>query len=724
MSFRGEGHAGNQADVAPSSSRQKGFFVSSSRPDTGARYARRRVSIHFKMSVALLLGGAAELCAWTLRAETAEPAVYETVVVADSPHDERPREDRAASASVITADRTPRAAESVPQLLSEQPGVTITRLGGMGSTATISLRGSTSNQVLVYVDGVALNTATGGGVDLGAIPLGDLARIEIYRGMSPIRFGASAIGGVVSITTVVPDDNRVDLDAGGGSFGTYYGDGKVAWNCGRFHLYTGVHALTSTGDFPYLDNQNANLTTAREVVRRDNDLHQIDGMAKAVIDVGDGRQLASSFAVFGRNQGLPGIGSLADPHARLGTSRATGIVSYQSGHDIGAASHLRASAYGNDTLTHFYDPDHQINASPTNAHDRTTTYGGTVDWRRMAKSWLILSGVFDARYDVFAPSDSMASVPSGAPATRWFGAAGLESDFWIQPLTLDVIASARIEAARDETSGRDSFDNFLPTSTPISHVLPIARLSVVKEVAPWASLRANAGRYARLPSTIELYGNTGYLQGNPSLKPESGLNADAGPVLSWSNATTKLSWSTNAFVSVVTDLIQFRFGNGRARAQNIGGARILGVESSATLEIGEHARLLASGTLTDSKDTSAIVSQNGRQLPLRPRYRAYARPEWRAIRVASRVSLGFYGDVDVTAGNYIDPANVYPVAARLLFGAGVYADLPANLQLRASGWNLGNAQINDLAGYPLPGREVYLTLAWSSANNKNKEQYP
>jgi hypothetical protein len=491
-------------------------------------------------------------------------------------------------------------------------------------------------------------------------------------------------------------------------------------------VYTGVHALTSAGDFSYLDNQNTNLTTANNawVVRRDNDLHQIDGIAKAVIDIGDSRQLATSFAFFDRHQGLPGIGSLADPHARLGTSRATGIVSYESGHDIGSASHLRALVYGNYTLTHFYDPDRQINASQTDAHDRTTTFGSTVDWRRMAKSWLFLSGVLDGRYDRFSPSDSLGSVPSGAPATRLFSAAGLESDFWIQSLTLDVIASIRVEAAREETSGRDFFGNFLATSTPVSHVLPIARLSLVKEVAPWASLRANAGRYARLPSTIELYGNTGYLQGNPLLKPESGLNADAGPVLSWSNVTSKLSWSTDAFMSLVTDLIQYRYGNGRARAQNIGGARILGVESSATLEFGDHARLLASGTFTDSKDTSAIVSENGRQLPLRPRYRFYARPEWRAIRVASQVTVGVYADVDITAGNYTDPTNIHPVAARQLFGAGVYADLPENLCVRASGWNLANEQINDLAGYPLPGREMYLTLAWSSANNKNKEQYP
>lgn len=672
--------------------------------------------------MALLFCGAAGLCSV---AANAEPPVYETIAVADAIADSAPREDRAASASVITEDRTPRAAESVPQLLSEQPGVAITRLGGMGSTATISLRGSTSNQVLVYVDGVALNTATGGGVDVGAIPLGDVARIEVYRGMSPIRFGASAIGGVVSITTAIPKDNRVELDAGGGSFGALYGGARAAWNRGRLHLYTGVHAVTSDGDFSYVDNQNANLNSAgNRVARRNNDLHQIDATAKAVVDLASDRTITASATFFDRDQGLPGMGSLADPQARLDTLRATGILTYESTRDIGVASHLRATGYGSYTLTHFHDVLHQINASQTDAHDRTTTFGGTVDWRKIARPWLTFSGVVDGRFDRFRPTDSLGSVPTGAPATRLYGAAGLESDFWIEAAALDVIVSARIEAAREETSGRDYFGDFLLESPATHQVLPIARLSFVEEVAPWISLRGNAGRYARLPSTIELYGNTGYLLGNPSLKSESGINADLGPTLSWTSATRKISWSTAFFASFADNLIQFRYGNGRARAENVGSARILGVESSLTVELGPHARLLASGTYTDSRDTSDQVARHGRQLPLRPRYRFYARPEWRAWRVSSRVAVGIYADVDATAGNYVDPANILPMPARLLVGAGVYADLPGNLCLRASGWNLGGTAIHDLAGYPLPGREVFLTLTWSSANNKNKEQYP
>jgi len=673
--------------------------------------------------LALLGYSAALLYPRELPAEPAEAPLYETVVTATPVATETPREDSAASCSVITQDRTPRAAESVPQLLSEQSGVVVTRLGGMGSTATVSLRGSTANQVLVYVDDVPFNTATGGGVDLGAIPLGDVERIEIYRGMSPIGFGASAIGGVVSITTATPKDNRAEVEAGGGSFGTYYGGMRNAWNRGRWHLYGGLHALTSDGDFPYIKEDGTTTDTSDDKarLRRNNDLHQVDGTVRAVFDVPGNRRLSASLLFFDRAQGLPGTASIDIPTARLGTVRTTGILAYESKQDLGPGGHLRATAYGTYDLSHFYDPDFKINASRTDANDRTYTSGGTMQWRRMARPWLTLSGVFDARYDRFRPSDAIGSVPSGAPATRLFGATGMESDFWIAPIRFDAIASLRVEASREETSGRDYFNQFLPTSGPVSHVLPIARLSLVKDLAGGLSLRANGGRYARLPSIIELYGNTGYLMGDPRLKPETGFNADAGPLVTWQRGASKVRWSTSAFASLASGLIQYQYVGGRARPQNLGSARILGVESESTLEFGRHARIVAAATFTDALNTSPVDWQNGRQLPLRPRYRLYARPEWRAIQVGTRMALGLYAELDATAGNYRNLDNSTRVPARFVVGAGAYADLPGNLSLRASGQNLGNSPICDLANYPLPGREIYLTLAWSVTNNKPKD---
>jgi vitamin B12 transporter len=650
-------------------------------------------------------------------------ASYETVVVAPSSESQAPREDSSASASVVTPNRTPRAAESVAQLLSEQAGVAVTRMGGMGATATLSLRGSTSNQVLVYVDGVPYNTVTGGGVDVGAIPLGDVERLEVYRGMSPIAFGASAIGGVVSITTATPKHDLVEIGAGAGSFGTFHADARGALNRGRWHVYLGSHALTSEGDFPYRYTTNTNLQTNDDIDthRRDNDLHQLDGTAKVVVDLDGDRQLGATVLLFDRHQGMPGAAGVADPTARLDILRATAVLSYASTRRQEGARKLRATMYASFDRSRFADPDHKINGQATDAHDRTYSAGGNLNLRSMIRPWLDVTTVLDARIDRFRPSETLGGQPTGAPATRMFGAGGIEGDLWIERARLDVIASVRIEAAREETSGRDVFGNFLPTSTPVEHLLPIARLSAVKALGSWLAVRANAGRYARLPSTIELYGNTGYLEGNPSLVPESGLNADLGPSLCYAGTATHLTWSTALFASEVTNLIQYRFGAMRARPGNIGSARIYGVESSANLEVGPHARVVASATYTSTRDTSSVESQHGNQLPLRPRYRLYARPEWRAIQLGAATSFGVYADLDATAGNYRDAPNVVYIPARLLIGAGVYADLPYGLSLRMGGQNLGNSPINDIANYPLPGRAFYMTLLWSSPNRPNEE---
>lgn len=690
---------------------------------TRARHAGSVRTHGLGLAMALLGCGALVVCPGSAFGQAATPPVFESVVVGTPIVSDLAMEDRAASTSVITQDRTPRASESVTELLGEQAGATVTRLGGMGSTATLSLRGSTPNQVLIYVDRVPFNSATGGGVDLGAIPLGDISRIEIYRGMSPIAFGASAIGGVVSITTEIPKQNRVDLDAGTGSFGTYYGGAKAAFNRGPFHAYAGVHLLGSDGDFAYVDTKATTLPTDddRLVRRRNNDLQQIDGTLRAVVDLAPYRHLGASFVFFDRDQGLPGPIIRETPTARLASSRRTGILSYQSSGDLGQGGDLRATAYANQVRNHLVDPAGDLGIKNTNADDRTLTGGLTVDWRKLARAWLALSGVLDARVDRFRPSDSAAT---GAPATRYFGAVGIESDMWIEPWHLDVIASARIEAAREETSGRSNLGNLLPASQPVSHVLPIARLSIIKTLGSSLSLRANGGRYARLPSTIELYGNTGYLLGNPGLRPESGLNFDLGPQLDWRSGPNRVLWSASGFASFVDDLIQLRPAGGPVHVENLGKARILGLESEATLELGAFFRGFASATFTDARDQSENESHHGQPLPFRPRYRLYVRPEVRNLALGAHVTLGAYADLDATAGNHVSQNGTAKVEPRLLFGAGVFATLPLHFSLRVSARNLGNSRVNDLMNYPLPGRELYITLLWSSHHNRTKEPLP
>ena len=189
-----------------------------------AENARRSIRTSSRLQIALVMSAGWQLAVAAARAD--EPG--ETIVVVDPAPVVRASEDEAASASVITTERTPRSAEQMADLLDGVPGVTVSRLGGVGAPALLSLRGSIWEQVSVYLDGVNLNLATGGGVDLATLPVGDVERVEIYRGATPIAYGGSAIGGVVAVETRSPTATGATLEAGGGSFGTSYGGGSLS----------------------------------------------------------------------------------------------------------------------------------------------------------------------------------------------------------------------------------------------------------------------------------------------------------------------------------------------------------------------------------------------------------------------------------------------------------------------------------------------------------------
>ncbi len=92
-------------------------------------------------------------------------------------------------------------ATDVETLLRSVAGVEIAQTGGLGSQSSIYMRGTNSNQVLVLLDGVRIDSATTGATALEHIMLDDIERIEIVRGNASSLYGSEAIGGVIQLFT-------------------------------------------------------------------------------------------------------------------------------------------------------------------------------------------------------------------------------------------------------------------------------------------------------------------------------------------------------------------------------------------------------------------------------------------------------------------------------------------------------------------------------------------
>ena len=103
---------------------------------------------------------------------------------------------------VITEeDLTRRQVKTVADALRLSQGLTVLSNGGPGTSTSVRIRGSNSDQVLVLIDGAIMNSATLGNFDFANLTTDNIERIEILRGAQSMLWGADAMAGVINITT-------------------------------------------------------------------------------------------------------------------------------------------------------------------------------------------------------------------------------------------------------------------------------------------------------------------------------------------------------------------------------------------------------------------------------------------------------------------------------------------------------------------------------------------
>src|SRR3989454_6977285 len=79
--------------------------------------------------------------------------------------------------------------------------VMVTQNGGPGTLATVGIRGASTAQTLVLMDGTILNSPTAGQFDFANLTTDNIERIEILRGAESMLWGSDAMGGVINIIT-------------------------------------------------------------------------------------------------------------------------------------------------------------------------------------------------------------------------------------------------------------------------------------------------------------------------------------------------------------------------------------------------------------------------------------------------------------------------------------------------------------------------------------------
>ncbi|NMO17567.1 TonB-dependent siderophore myxochelin receptor MxcH [Pyxidicoccus fallax] len=176
----------------------------------------------------------------TLHAELVSTEGMETTIDVEGRKLTRAEERKASAEAVrvVELEQAHQQTADLGEVLSRNAGVSVQRTGGLGSSSRLSLNGFSGEQVRFFVDGVPLELA-GFGVELANVPVNLLKRVEVYRGVVPVRFGADALGGAVNLVSSDGDEpSGASASLQAGSFGTWRGSlaGRHQFGEGGFFL--------------------------------------------------------------------------------------------------------------------------------------------------------------------------------------------------------------------------------------------------------------------------------------------------------------------------------------------------------------------------------------------------------------------------------------------------------------------------------------------------------
>jgi iron complex outermembrane receptor protein len=598
-------------------------------------------------------------------------------------------------------------------LVEPLPGVHVRRLGADDGFATLSIRGSSSNEVAFYLAGVPLPLASNPTIDLSTLPLWPGSQARVYRTFTPAALGPGSLGGTLAIDApAATGPDRTDLWMAGGSFGALrMRVADVRDLGGGVRVASALSANRSDGDFSYYNaDHNAPILDPRAFIPRVNDdSAQASGLVSLVVPLHLGESRAGTMRATAllqeSTQGLPGAVDELTPFARFRTDRELGTVEIAFPISRGA---LSAQLWGVREGSEFHDAPGSLD--PTLARTSVITAGGGVAWRARFDA-LSIAAKLDARGERYEPGDYTGPTP-GTGATREALGAGVDAELRASR-KVTLAASARADVWNDASDD--------PTSPASLDARPSANVGVDATFGA-LSLAAHGGYTSRPANFVERFGSPGGFLGTPTLLPESAFTIDAGARLRKKIGGLRVDAELDGFAQYANDLITFAYVGFQhlPKAENIGTASLAGVEATLRARFFRvEIRASYTGLYTRDDDDTA----QGASLPGRPAHDFVLDASYTFGPFRLRYALDALADMTLDGDIPIPPRVLQNIGVQLdvprVRGVRISADIRNLFDVRTADYpqsQLNGASvplpIGDLYAYPLPGRSFLVSLSW------------
>ena len=671
--------------------------------------ARRRPLARSLVGLALLV----RLCPVLAQGEPAPPVPTtmreEVEVRADAPSEEEATDF---GTEVDLGPVKGRAAD-LQDLLRLVPGVRVTSYGGLGRYATVSLRGSTADQVAIYVDGVLQNPSLGGAVDLSGIPASQVSSIRVYQGAPPAALGLEGMGGAIDIRTLASGDGKVGPrlqgDALAGSLDTRRATGQWSTDLGASRsLSLGFEALDSEGAFTFLSDNGTAQTTADDGPRRrlNNRVQARHGLARLEAGTLARGPLAFSLRWLDRQRGQPGTESLPALGARTDERHwdFSALWSRSGGgperNDAWSAA-LDWRSYRDWLL----DREGELGFGARQQLTRTSGGGLRLAWRGRRGAHRLLSRI-ELRSERARVREALLELSDrGGLRRRTLSLVGEDALVVGRGWLLTV--AGRLERRRDDFSSPDG-DLLPPPAADLARWEWGGRLAAARELPGGLVLRGALARTVHVPGLDVLFGDQGAVLGNPALQPERALEAEFGGALRRRVGRGRGELELTGWVRRSEDLIVLLpISFGRVRAQNLDRAAGVGLEGRLRLSWSGGWSLEAGGSLSRLRDRGGGIF-DGRRLVSRADRQGYLALRARPGRWEIDYEVSYLGPV---ATDRLDTPSLR-LPSRALHDLRLGRRLGRGLTLHVEVRNLLDSAVRDVARFPLPGRTAYLHLGW------------
>jgi len=505
------------------------------------------------------------------------------------------------SSRIIKASEFQGKFADLPSVLESVSGVDIRAMGGYGQYAESSIRGGTAKGLRVYLDGVPLNTASSGAVDLSKLPLDKITEIRVTKGTSNLRQMGGGMGGVIELFTTDKEANRdiTSINVEAGSFGLIKGGAVIRRGGAKKVNRQGdkstlsspkinsishqinVDVSKSDNDYPFVHDNGTTIPTLRDpdptwddtLMRKSNNYYKsFDAAYTLSANIFDNHKVTQQVSVGAYDQGLFAYHYKDKQSGTTNGNTVLYAVDYQG--DVTDNITVGGAASGTYRNAAISDPDGHFGlGGAKNIESNGATVDFLIDARYSFSDNFFIAGLTGARYDGYAQESKERS--EKPEMSRYEYRIGTEAVIktTIGKITTTKTALRAVYRYEIDTSSA-AFNQWSSVINNYRLGYPIAEAVFQIGINP-ITIQLSATASKRSPTFFERFGWSGGFISNPDLREETRVEADVGISIDMGDYGA----SASVFAGKVGDKIKsIPYGNSFVKVMNFADTKFYGLE--------------------------------------------------------------------------------------------------------------------------------------------------